>query len=112
MTLKDIHEVQSIMSSLDAATAFVLSTLFAVGMFPVLTVQARLVQQVIAHSNAVATAFSVGTIVSQAFSYGSAMTNVSGAGKFHRLTINNDPRAKYGTDNVNDTFIDLDIDWL
>ena len=93
-------------------TAFVLSTLFVVGMFPVLAVQARVAQQVIANANAVATAFSVGTIVSQAVNYGSAMTNASGAGKFHKLTINNDPRQKYGTDNVNDTFIDLDIDWL
>ena len=48
----------------------------------------------------------------QAIDYGTKMHQVSGAGAFHKLQINNDPKQPYGTDAVNDTFTDLDIDWL
>lgn len=48
----------------------------------------------------------------QALDYGYKMHHLSGAGAFHKLRIDNDPNRPYGTDDVNDTFTDLDIDWL
>ena len=40
------------------------------------------------------------------------MVGLTTPGKFHKLTIYNDPGQKYGVDPVNDTFVDLDVDWL
>ncbi|MGW5362111.1 hypothetical protein [Actinopolymorpha pittospori] len=48
----------------------------------------------------------------QAIDYGTKRHQRSGRGAFHELQVNNDPNQPYGTDYVDDTFTDLDIDWL
>ena len=110
--LSAIEEIQKVMVGFDSVTAGLLLALFFMGMVPVLRAQAAVAQQVIALSNSLATCFSVGAIVGQAAMYGYKMRQLSGAGAFHKLQINYDPNQSYGTDEVNDTFTDLDIDWL
>ncbi|GAA5019953.1 hypothetical protein [Actinopolymorpha pittospori] len=110
--LSAIEEIQKAMVGFDSVTAGFLLALFLIGMVPVFRAQAAVAQQVIALSNSLATCFSVGTIVGQAATYGYKMRQLSGAGAFHKLRIDNDPNQSYGTDEVNDTFTDLDVDWL
>jgi hypothetical protein len=54
----------------------------------------------------------VTAVAFQAIDYGTKDASAVRKGRLHELQINNDPNQPYGTNYVNDTFTDLDIDWL
>jgi hypothetical protein len=108
-SVKDLHDA---MRAFDAVTTGGLIVLWIAGLYPLYRAPAAVAQNALATINVLATGLTVGSLCMALLDYGYTMGEVSENGRFEKLNIDNDPGKKYGADPVNDTFVDLDIDWL
>ena len=111
-TLESVKELHDTMRIYDYVTVGELVLLLLAGMFPPYRAAAAVAQTALARINALATGLTVGSLCLELIAYGFRMDEISENGRFEKLNIDNDPAKKYGADPVNDTFVDLDIDWL
>ncbi|GAA5035782.1 hypothetical protein [Actinopolymorpha pittospori] len=111
-TLESVKDLQHAMRTQDYITVGGLAVLWVAGLFPLYRAPAAVAQTVLTRINALAAGLTVGSLCLELIAYGSKMGEVSENGRFEKLNVDNDPAKKYGADPVNDTFVDLDIDWL
>jgi uncharacterized membrane protein len=100
------------MLGVDIACLAALVAAFIMKAFPLTHIAGQVLEWVAAISNAVTTGVVIGAIVILVTTYALEMDKISKKGEFTKLRIDNDPNKRYGEDAANDTFIDLDLDWL